>query len=461
MNLKEIKSVYFLGIGGIGMSALARYFNQQGVKVSGYDKTQTVLTAALVNEGVIISFEDTEVTTPLDVDLVIYTPAIPKDHIGFNLYKAKGHKLLKRAEVLGLLSKNHFAICVAGSHGKTTVSAMIAHILTHSGVGCTAFLGGIASNYNTNYLSPTSTASRNDLMVIEADEFDRSFHQLSPDIAVITAVDTDHLDIYGSKEKIDEAFIEFTKKIDEEGFLVIKESQSIEQNLPVLDKAFYSLSSPSSDVYCSKYWVVDGGYLFTLSYYGKEVLGFRLNIGGYHNIENAIAAISVVKELGLSNSQIKDGLASFKGIKRRFEKVFDNGNIIYIDDYAHHPAEIDVLIKSVIELYPDKKIMALFQPHLFSRTQDLAEGFAQALSAVGALYLLDIYPARELPIAGVSSDLILSKVTTKSKEIISKDGFLSIINEVENGVILTIGAGDIDTLVPPILNSLQQRETKR
>lgn len=460
MNLKEIKTVYFLGIGGIGMSALARYFNQHGVKVSGYDKTTTVLTAALEKEGINISFIDTEETTPLDVDLVIYTPAIPKDHIGFNLYKSKGHKLLKRAEVLGLLSKNHFAICVAGSHGKTTVSAMIAHILTHSGVGCTAFLGGIASNYNTNYLSPTSTASRKDLMVIEADEFDRSFHQLSPDIAVVTAVDTDHLDIYGSKEKIDEAFIEFTKKIDEEGFLVIKESQSIEQSLPVLDKAFYSLSSPSSDVYCSKYWVVDGGYLFTLSYYGKESLGFRLNIGGYHNIENAIAAICVLKELGLSDSQIKDGLASFKGIKRRFEKVFDDGNIVYIDDYAHHPAEIDVLIKSVIELYPDKKITALFQPHLFSRTQDLAEGFAQALSAVDTLYLLDIYPARELPIAGVSSDLILTKVTSNSKAIIAKEAFLTKIKDVESGVILTIGAGDIDTLVQPISNSLNHQEAK-
>lgn len=461
MNLKEVRSVYFLGIGGIGMSALARYFNQHGVKVSGYDKTPTALTAALENEGIKISYVDSIETTPLDIDVVIYTPAIPKDHVGYNLYKNQGHKLLKRAEVLGLLSKNHFAICVAGSHGKTTVSAMIAHILTHSGVGCTAFLGGIASNYNTNYLSPISTTTRKDLMVIEADEFDRSFHQLSPDIAVITAVDTDHLDIYGSKEKIDEAFIEFTNKIDEEGFLVIKENQSIEPNLPILDKAFYSLSSPTSDVYCSKYWVVDGGYLFTLSYYGKESTGFRLNIGGYHNIENAIAAIGVLKEIGLTNGQIKDGLASFKGIKRRFEKVFDDDNIIYIDDYAHHPAEINALVQSVIELYPDKKITALFQPHLFSRTQDLAEGFAKALSALDSLYLLDIYPARELPIAGVTSDLILSKVTAKSKAIVTKDTFLAKLKDLNNGVLLTIGAGDIDTLVQPILQHLKKQETKR
>jgi UDP-N-acetylmuramate--alanine ligase len=461
MNLAEIKSVYFLGIGGIGMSALARYFNQQGIRVSGYDKTPTLLTAALESEGIKISFTDTEETTPINVELVIYTPAIPKDHIGFNLYKSNGQKMLKRAEVLGLLSKNHFAICVAGSHGKTTVSAMIAHILTHSGLGCTAFLGGIASNYNTNYLSPNINATRNDVMVIEADEFDRSFLHLSPDIAVITAVDTDHLDIYGSKEKIDEAFIEFTKKIDEEGFLVIKENQSIESGLPFLDKAFYSLSSPSSDIYCSKYWVVDGGYMFTLSYYGKESMGFRLNIGGYHNIENAIAAICVLKEMGLSNSQIKEGLASFKGIKRRFERVFDDGNVIYIDDYAHHPAEIDVLIQSVIELYPNKKITALFQPHLFSRTKDLADGFAKALSAADTLYLLDIYPARELPVVGVTSDLILSKVASNRKSIITKEEFLAKIKDIDNGVILTIGAGDIDTLVQPIANSLQQEAVKR
>ncbi|MBP6732622.1 MAG: UDP-N-acetylmuramate--L-alanine ligase, partial [Chitinophagales bacterium] len=397
-NLKDLKKIYFIGIGGIGMSALARYFKALGAEVSGYDKTPTALTAELEAEGIAVTFDDELANYPKEVDLVVYTPAIPKDHKGFNFYKESGVEFKKRSEVLGLISADKFTIAVAGSHGKTTVSAMIAHILTHSGFGCSAFLGGIAVNYNSNYLQ-----GQNDVVVIEADEFDRSFHRLSPDMAVITAVDTDHLDIYGSKEKIDEAFVEFANKIAEEGFLVVKSNQTIEEKLPVLDKAFYDLNDTNADVYCSKYWVTDGGYLFNLSYYGTEIKSLRLNIGGFHNIENAIAAIIIAKELKITDENIKAALASFKGIKRRFERVYDDEKVVFIDDYAHHPEEIRVFLESVREIYPKHKLTAIFQPHLFSRTKDLAKEFAQQLSIADEVVLLDIYPAREQPVEGVTS----------------------------------------------------------
>ena len=451
-NLKDIKKVYFLGIGGIGMSALARYFKSLGAEVNGYDKTQTALTDELEREGIHVIFEDDLNLYPKEIDLVVYTPAIPKDHKGFNFYKDNNYELRKRSEVLGIISADRFTIAVAGSHGKTTVSSMIAHILTQSGFGCSAFLGGIAVNYNSNFLQ-----GQNDVVVIEADEFDRSFHRLAPDMAVITAVDTDHLDIYGTKEKIDEAFIEFTNKIAEEGFLVIKSQQSIEDKLPVLDKAFYSLHDTTSDVYCSKYWVTDGGYLFYLNYYGTELKGFRLNIGGFHNIENAIAAITIAKELKITDEHIKAALASFKGIKRRFEKVFENDNVIFIDDYAHHPEEIRVFVESVREIYPKKKITAVFQPHLFSRTKDLAKEFAEQLSKADEVVLLDIYAARELPMERVSSDLIFNQLTCAQKSLIKKDELIDFVKNRNFEVLLTIGAGDIDKYLAPIKEILASR----
>jgi UDP-N-acetylmuramate--alanine ligase len=445
MNLKEIKKIYFLGIGGIGMSALARYFKSLGAEVGGYDKTQTVLTDQLVAEGINVTFEDNVEALPKELDMVVYTPAIPKDHKGFNFYKDNNYNLKKRSEVLGIISADNFSICVAGSHGKTTVSAMIAHILTHSGFGCSAFLGGIATNYNSNYIK-----HNNDVVVIEADEFDRSFHRLAPDMAVVTAVDTDHLDIYGTKEKIEEAFIEFTEKVAEDGFLVIKQGLDIEDRLPTLDKAFYSLSDTAADVYCSKYWVVDGGYVFNIKYYDKELIAFRINIGGFHNIENAIAAFTIAKELKISNEHIKAALASFTGIKRRFETIVKNDKITFIDDYAHHPEEIRVFLQSVREMYPDKKITAIFQPHLFSRTKDLADGFAEQLSIADEVILLDIYPARELPVEGVTSALIYDKLKSKSKLNIKKEDLVATLKGKNLEVVVTIGAGDIDKLVQPI-----------
>ena len=445
-DLKNIKRLFFLGIGGIGMSALARYFKSQGAEVSGYDKTQTHLTDELEAEGIQVIFEDDLNKMPKELDMVVYTPAIPKDHKGFNFYKDNGYELRKRSEVLGIISADKFTIAVAGSHGKTTVSSMIAHILTESGFGCSAFLGGIAVNYNSNFLLGNS-----DVVVIEADEFDRSFHRLSPDMAVITAVDTDHLDIYGSKEAIDEAFIEFANKISEEGFLVVKNGQSINDKLPVLDKAFYSLHEEDADVYCTKYWVTDGGYLFNISFFRQEIKSFRLNIGGFHNIENAIAAITIEFELKITEDKIRQAVASFKGIKRRFEKIVDTGKVVFIDDYAHHPEEIRVFLESVREIYPDSKITAIFQPHLFTRTRDLAEGFAQSLSVADDVILLDIYPARELPIEGVTSALIFDKLTSVEKGLVKKEELLETVKSKKDiEVIVTIGAGDIDKYVDGI-----------
>ncbi len=446
MNLKVLKKIYFLGIGGIGMSALARYFKSLGAEVNGYDKTQTALTDELEREGIHVIFEDDVSLIPKEIDLVVYTPAIPKDHRGFNFFKDNNYELRKRSEVLGIISADKYTIAVAGSHGKTTVSSMIAHILTHSGFGCSAFLGGIAVNYNSNFLSGQS-----DVVIIEADEFDRSFHRLAPDMAVITAVDTDHLDIYGTKEKIDEAFIEFTNKISEEGFLVIKTQQTINDNLPVLDKAFYSLHDTEADIYCSKYWVTDGGYIFNISYYGTVINGFRINIGGFHNIENALAAIAIAKELKITDEYIKAALASFKGIKRRFEKIFENDKVIFIDDYAHHPEEIRVFLESVREIYPKKKITAIFQPHLFSRTKDLAKDFAEQLSKADEVILLDIYPAREQPIQGVTSELIFNQLTCSEKALITKGELVETIRSKKDiEVLVTIGAGDIDKYIAPL-----------
>ena len=440
MNVKEINRVYFIGIGGIGMSALARFFRERGAMVSGYDKTETDLTKQLMSEGMNIHFTDDAKLLDNKTQLVIYTPAIPKDHTELNWYLEHNYPVYKRSDVLQWITGSMYAVTVAGTHGKTTISTMIAFLLRETGFGCNAFLGGISVNYGNNYWS-----SENDTAVIEADEYDRSFLKLSPDIAVLTAIDPDHLDIYGSKEAIDEAFIEFTNKISEEGFLAIKTHQSINDNLPVLDKAFYSLHDTEADVYCTGYRIVDGGYIFNVSYFGQEIKDFHLNIGGFHNIENAIAAITIAIELKITEENIKAALASFKGIKRRFEKIFEDDKVTFIDDYAHHPEEIRVFLESVRELYPGKKLTAVFQPHLFSRTRDLADGFAKALSIADEVILLDIYPARELPMPGVTSELIFNLLTSRDKMLISKDNLVETIRAKHDlEVLVTIGAGDID-----------------
>lgn len=446
INNDNIKNIYFLGIGGIGMSALARYFKANGKTVKGYDKTPSPLTDRLVVEGIEICFEDTIESLDKNADLVVYTPAIPKDSKQFNWYVENKYEVRKRSFVLGKITEGTFCIAVAGSHGKTTVSSMIAHILNET-IGCTAFLGGIVNNFNSNYIN-----SNNEIVVVEADEFDRSFMTLQPNISVITSVDTDHLDIYGSLENIIKEFREFARLLDKDGVLIehlSTEELDLNTNVSTLS---YALKNGQIEVL--NYHIKDGKYYFDIDFFFEEIKGFELALPGMHNMENALAAIAVAKSMDISNKDIIKALASFKGIYRRFEKRAETQQLVYIDDYAHHPNELKALLLSVKEMYPDRKITAIFQPHLFSRTKDLCAEFATQLDLADEVVLLPIYPARELPMEGVTSHLILEKVSTKNKQIVEKDKLIDFvqqsINKNEKQVILTIGAGDIDRLVNQI-----------
>lgn len=449
-TLNHISKVYFLGIGGIGMSALARYFNAQGLSVKGYDKTPSTLTEKLSEEGIAIHFDDTLDLLDKEADLVVYTPAIPLGHKQMNWYKDNGYNLLKRSQVLGLISANHFCIAIAGSHGKTTVSSMIAHIL-HQSVGCTAFLGGIVSNYNSNYIH-----SSNKYMVVEADEFDRSFLTLHPNIAGITAIDSDHLEIYGSLDKIENEFVHFANQIVKGGRLILNEDYThISPGLqPDLKLSSYG-QNKTSDFYLKTYRVENGVFIFSVVVNGEEIENLQASFGGIHNLENATLAIAICKLLEISEEDIRKGVTSFKGIKRRFEKQLDREDVIYIDDYAHHPMEIKALMHSLRFLYPKREILAVFQPHLFSRTQDLCKEFAHELSQADEVILLPIYPAREEAIPGVSSALILNQITLPLKSIVEKEDLLKTIKDKAQGkVLVTIGAGDIDRFVEPIKHML-------
>ena len=450
-DITKIKNVYFLGIGGIGMSALARYFNYQGIKVSGYDKTPSPLTDQLEKEGISIHFSDTENTLEKNADLVVYTPAIPKNSFQLNYYQNNNFNLLKRSKVLGLITEQKFCIAVAGSHGKTTVSSMIAHLLNET-IGCTAFLGGIANNFDSNYV-----ASTNNIVVVEADEFDRSFLALKPNIIVITSIDSDHLDIYGSLENIEKEFQNFVDLIDENGTLIAKENTRISTKA----KAMYYNLDNEADVSVSNYKIENGFYSFDVNFLNKTIKGFELHIGGRHNVENALAAISVALQMGVDENEIKNALKSFTGIKRRFEKIFESENLVYIDDYAHHPNELKALIDSIKELYPEHECTLIFQPHLFSRTQDLAKEFAQQLSRVDEAIILPIYPARELPIEGVTSSLILDNIDIDNKIILESNEIISFLEAkklTQKHVTITSGAGDIDRLVASIFEQLKNKQ---
>jgi len=452
IDLKNISQVYFLGIGGIGMSALARYFNAQGKSVSGYDKTPSPLTDTLISEGISIHFEDDINLLNKDADLVIYTPAIPSNHLQMNWYKEHGFTLYKRSQVLGFISEGNFCIAVAGSHGKTTVSSMIAHILNQD-EGCTAFLGGIAANFESNYVNTS-----NKYVVVEADEYDRSFLTLEPNIAVITSIDSDHLEIYGTLENIENEFVHFANKIENYGKLILNENYlHIENKLPKdLEVLSYGHQN-TNDFQLESYEVIDGKFNFTVVNKTEKIENLKANFGGIHNLENATAAISACKLVGMSNKDIAKGIATFKGIKRRFEKHIDKNNFIYIDDYAHHPEEIKALLKSIKFLYPNKEILAIFQPHLFSRTQNLYKEFAKELCLADEIILLPIYPARELPIEGVSANLILDEISHKNKSIVAKKDLLIKLKEkAKDKILLTIGAGDIDRLIEPIKKLLNE-----
>ncbi len=445
IDINKISSIYFAGIGGIGMSALARCFNMRGVKVSGYDKTETALTKKLVEEGIEIHFEDDVNLINKNVDVVVYTPAIPSTHKGLNYFKENDYTLLKRSDLLSLLTKDTFNICVAGTHGKTTTSAMIAHILKDSGFGCNAYLGGIAANYDTNFWQ-----SENKVSVVEADEYDRSFLKLQPDVAIITAMDADHLDIYGTAEKMEDAFIEFSTKIKNNGCLIIKHGLKREGDFNIADTCTYSFNDTTANIHVENLQIKNGAYEFDVANDFWLLKNVVLNMGGLHNIENVIAAIGVAKYLKIEEEKIKAAVASFAGVKRRFEYILKTDNTVLIDDYAHHPEELSALITGAKELFPQKKCTVIFQPHLFSRTKDLADGFAEVLSLADETILLPIYPARELPIEGVTSEMILNKMTNQNKSLKTSSELLEWLKYNKQEMVITAGAGDIDALVQPI-----------
>lgn len=445
----QVRVLYFIGIGGIGMSAIARYFKSKGIDVSGYDRTQTALTQQLEAEGINIHYKENIDLVPKEVDMVVYTPAIPASHAELQFYLNHNYKVVKRSDILKLITESSFNICVAGTHGKTTVSTMIAHILRHSGYGCNAFLGGISSNYNTNFWSNDRNAC-----VIEADEYDRSFLKLSPDVAVITAMDPDHLDIYGTAEEFEKAFIQFSQKVKEGGQLITKFELKSTSEFYNPVHTTYSYSNNEANVYADKIRVEKGSYFFNVVAKDWVLSDVNLHMGGLHNIENAVAAIAVAKYLNIEDKKIKDAVKDFKGVKRRFEYVLKNERHVLIDDYAHHPEELRALIKGVRSLFAERLSM-VFQPHLFSRTKDQADGFAEVLDTCDEVVLLPIYPARELPMEGVNSEMIVEKMTLKDKKVLSKEDLKEWVRETKPVLIVMAGAGDIDALVEPVKEILE------
>lgn len=457
-GIEKMNEVYFIGIGGIGMSAIARFFHAGGVKVSGYDKTPTVLTKELEVSGIKVHYEENVELVPKNVDLVVYTPAIPAEHKELVYYQTNGYKVVKRSDVLQIISQSSFNICIAGTHGKTTITTMVAHLLRDSGFGCNAFLGGIAVNYGTNFWS-----SERNVCVIEADEYDRSFLKLSPDVAIITAMDADHLDIYGTAEAMEEAFIDFSKRVKLEGLLVRQFGLKRGKELNADRHLTYSLQNESADVYAANIRMMNGSYEFDVMMKDNKLENVRLNMGGMHNVENAVAAITVASSLGIENDKIKAAIENFRGVKRRFEYVIRNERLVFIDDYAHHPEELRALINGAKTLFKQKKCTVIFQPHLYSRTRDLAEGFAQVLDLADEVILLPIYPARELPIEGVSSEMVLDKMKNEHKRVLKKEeltswvqqDYVRTLNKEFGEVLITAGAGDIDMLVEPMKNELK------
>jgi len=449
MELSNIKRVYLIGIGGIGMSGLARYFHHLGCVVCGYDKTSTELTSELQRESIPVIFDDNSdwipsaFHTPNESTLIIFTPAVPKDSVILNFFKNSGFELFKRSQVLGIISRGMFTVAVAGTHGKTTTSTMIAHILKDSGKDCSAFLGGIATNYHTNVLY-----GKNNIVVVEADEYDRSFLTLHPDIAIITSMDADHLDIYGDHRHLTESFELFASQIKPGGQLIHK------KGLP-LDKGLEYAVETEADAYASHIRIENGDFYFDFKNDKVSIPNIRLGIPGTHNVENAVAATEAALMLEISPEAIISALGSFAGVKRRFEYIVKNENHIYIDDYAHHPEELKACIRSIKRLYPGKKLTAIFQPHLYTRTRDFADGFAEALDLVDELIILDIYPARELPIEGVNADMILERMKLVNKRKCGKQEAVELVKNEKPGLLLTVGAGDIDQLVTPLKNALQ------
>jgi UDP-N-acetylmuramate--alanine ligase len=450
MKLEDIKKIYFIGIGGIGMSALARYFNNRQVEVFGYDKTETTLTKKLVDEGMKIHFEDDISQIPEGVDLVVFTPAIPDSHSELNYFLENNFPVKKRSEVLGIISRSKKAIGVAGTHGKTSTSSILTWMLKVGGVDCTAFLGGIAQNFESNFIE-----GKSDWVVIEADEYDRSFLQLNPDMSIILSMDADHLDIYGDASTMQKTFFEYADKTKPNGFVFVKDGLRMPFSKNGITYGQFGIDKGS---YRAENVRVENGYfVFDFKSWIENINDIKITLAGKHNVENATAAIAVAQQLGIKGDDIKKALATFKGIKRRFERIFDNDEIVYIDDYAHHPSELKVAIEAAKMLFPNNKITGIFQPHLFSRTNDFVDGFAAELDELDEVILMDIYPARELPIEGVTSKIIFDKMKNSNKVMVTKS---TLMDELENRkveVLLTLGAGDIDTFVEEIKNWLSEK----
>jgi UDP-N-acetylmuramate--alanine ligase len=454
--MNKFTQYYFLGIGGIGMSALARYFNAKGFRVAGYDRTGTKLTNDLQSEGIAICFNQAVNEIPSrylkpENTLVVITPAIPQDHLQLKYFQENNFTIQKRAEVLGNITRQNKGICIAGTHGKTTTSTITAHLLYQSQVSCSAFLGGIANNYNTNLL----LSAESNLVVIEADEYDRSFHQLSPYMAVITSADPDHLDIYETADAFRESFEHFTSLIRTGGALIMRKGIDIKPRLQKGVKLYMYSMDEGGDFYAENIRTLKGEIHFDFVTPNDRINDVRLGVPMKINVENSVAAMALAWLNGVTADEIRTAISSFSGIYRRFNIVFKSDKIIYMDDYAHHPNELKASISSIRGLYPGRKITGIFQPHLYSRTRDFSVDFANALSQLDELILLDIYPARELPIQGVDSELILKDVKLENKTLCSNENLLTLLKEKELDVLVTFGAGDIDKLVPMIKEQLK------
>jgi len=454
MNLKEIHSVYFIGIGGIGMSAVARYFNEKGISVEGYDKVKTELTSQLESEGMRIHYTDSLNMVSIDIQdtskkdhvLIVYTPAISADHSELSYFVSNNYTVMKRSEVLGLITENTYTIAVAGTHGKTTTSSMITYVLKSSGYACDAFLGGIITDYNSNVVfSEKSKAT-----IVEADEYDRSFLTLSPDISIVTSMDADHLDVYGEHKELEKNFQLFVDKLDGKGVLIYKNGLTITTSAT---SHSYGLKE-TAEYRAENIRVENGTFVFDYVSSEEKIEHISLGLPGIHNVENAMATILVAKQVGISSDKIKAALASFKGVKRRFEYQIKEKDLVFIDDYAHHPEELKACINSVKQLYPGKNITGVFQPHLYSRTRDFADAFARSLELLDEVLLLDIYPAREKPIQGVNSEMLLEKIKLAKKSLCSREELVKSLKKRKVEVLLTLGAGDIDELVKPIKQGL-------
>ncbi len=461
MQILNYKLYYFLGVGGIGMSALARYFNHYDKTVYGYDKTESNLTRQLEDEGIHIHYDDDvallkKIISGYDKEeiLFIYTPAIPKNHEELIFIQQKEFKLQKRAWVLGEITKQFKTIAIAGTHGKTTTTTLVAHILKTAGINCFAFLGGISQNYQTNLLLGDANDT-NAFVVVEADEYDRSFLTLHPYISVITSVDPDHLDIYGDKNAMHESYTQFASQTQKDGFLIVK--KTVDNDLNIKDKRLIYSLNLDTDFSANSINIVDGEFCYNVNSIIEPISHVAIGLPGLHNVENSIAALAVAQKLGIKGDVINKALRSFKGVKRRFDYRVKSKSIVYIDDYAHHPEELFASISAAKQLYPEKIITGIFQPHLFSRTRDFADGFAKSLDLLDVCVLLEIYPARELPINGVNSQMLLDKMTCKNKFLVKKENVIEFLKTQKNEVVMTLGAGDIDSLIEPIETYLKNQ----